>query len=204
MKAWVYQTLGKLINQALSLDPEAKEQLAQLADQTVALEITDWQLKFTLLLTTNGVQLLNEEPQTIDATISGPLLGIMQTACSGGDPTTMRQAGLRMEGDIRLAEQLKRILSSLEIDWQEPLSQVVGPTLSSGMSEGMHRTNEIVKNIFRSGVNQLTTFLTTDSGCLPSEAEITQFNRAVTVLRYDVDRLEARLNNWGSQSGDAT
>jgi ubiquinone biosynthesis protein UbiJ len=204
MKELAYQTLEKIINQALNLDPEAKEQLAELADQTVALEITDWHLKLTLLLTNNGVRLLSDEPEEIDATISGPLLGIMQTACSGGDAATMRQTGLRMKGNIQLAEKLKHILSGLDIDWEEPLSRLLGPTIAGGMGEGVRRASSIAKSMLQSGVNQLSTFLKTDSGCLPSEAEITQFNRAVTVLRYDVDRLEARLNKLIVQSGDAS
>lgn len=203
MKAFAYQTLEKIINRALSLDPEAKEQLAELAGNTVALKITDWNLMIILALTNDGVKCLSEEPETIDATLSGPLFGIAQTACSGGNPTTMRQVGLRMEGDIQLAEKLKWILSGLDLDWEEPLSRFIGPTLAGGVGRGARKASQVAKSAFHSGINQLSTFLKTDSQCLPSEAEVTQFSRAVTVLRYDVDRLEARINQWLSETGEA-
>lgn len=201
MKDFAYQSLEKIINQALSLDPEANAQMAELAGHTIALDITDWKVKLVLKLTTEGVRLCQEEPAEIDAILSGPFLGIVQTACSGGDLTTLRKTGLRMEGDIQLAEKLKNILSNLDIDWEEPLSRFLGPTITGGLGSAIRRASSMAKNVFESGVNQISTYLKTDSGCLPTEAEMTQFNRAVSVLRHDVDRLEARFKKLkGEQS----
>ena len=204
MKELACKSLEKLINQGLALDPEAKAQMAELTGHVIALDITDWKIKLIMELTADGIRIAKTEPEQIDATISGPLFGIAQTACSGGNPTTMRKAGLRMEGDIELAEKLKHILSGLDIDWEEPLSKLVGPTIAGGVGEGLRGAYKLAKGMLSSGANQLSTFLKTDSGCLPSEDEITQFNRAVTVLRHDVDRLEARINKYvASQGGQA-
>jgi ubiquinone biosynthesis protein UbiJ len=194
MKNFAYQSLEKIMNQALSLDPEGKAQMADLAGHTVVLDITDWKLKLILVLTTEGVRVCQEEPEKIDALLSGSFLAIVQTACSGGDPNTMRKTGLRIEGDIQLAEKLKHILSGLDIDWEAPLSRFLGPTVAGGLGLGIRRASSAIKNLFQSSVNQVSTYLKTDSGCLATQAEITQFNRGVSLLRHDVDRLEARVN----------
>jgi ubiquinone biosynthesis accessory factor UbiJ len=203
MKDVALHSLETLINRTLALDPEAKAQVAELSGSTVALDITDWKIKLVMELTEGGIKIQKTEPEDIDATISGPLLGILQTACAGGDPATMRQTGLRMEGDIQLAEKLKRILSGLDLDWEEPLSRLLGPTAAGGLGSGIRHMRSLTKDLLKSGANQLATFLKTDSGCLPSEAEILHFNRAVTVLRFDADRLEARFNKLTSEPGES-
>lgn len=194
MKEFACQSLEKVINRALALDPEAKAQLAELASNVIALDITDWNIKFVMELTDEGVKLHADEPEEIHATISGPLFGILQTACSGGKSSVMRQAGLHMQGDIQLAEKLRHVLSGLDIDWEEPLARYLGPTIAGSISTGAKRARSMLKDMLESGTNQLATFLKADSGLLPAQDEVTQFNRAVTVLRHDVDRLEARMN----------
>lgn len=204
MKTWIYARLETLINKTLALDPEAQMQLAQLAGRTVSLDITDWKIKTTVQITEQGVQLLTEKPVTVDASLSGPLMGLLQTAQAGGSSSAMRQSGLRMEGDVQLAEKLKHILAGLDIDWEAPLQHAFGPTLSGGIGVGLRKLQRAGKQILSSSRNQIGTFLKTDSDCLPSAAEVTQFNRSVTVLRHDVDRLEARLSHWRAQKEESS
>lgn len=204
MKNWVYTRLESIINQTLALDPEAQAQLAQLAGRSVALDITDWRIHCALQITEQGVRLLIDMPESVDARLSGPLMGLLQTMQSGGSSSTMRQSGLRMEGDVQLAEQLKHILSRLDIDWEAPLQDKLGPTVSGGIGIGLRKLHRIGKQVFQSGRQQISTFLKTDSDCLPSDAEVTQFNRAVTVLRHDMDRLEARWDNWRAKQKESS
>ena len=202
MKHLAYRALEELINRALDLDPQAKEQLIELKGHLVALEITDRNLKWVLEITDQGISFRRDEPDSIDATISGPLLGILQTACDGGSPSTMRKTGLRLEGDIQLAESLKNILAGLDMDWEAPLANCVGPTVAGGIGMGVEQLLRFTKKTLSAGKVQLATYLKTDSGCLPSEQEVQHFNRTVTVLRHDVERLEARINHLRANRKD--
>ena len=61
-------SLEKLINTYIRLDPETIARLANRSGKTILIEFPDWNFKFYLMPTHNGVQLLNHyegDPDTI-------------------------------------------------------------------------------------------------------------------------------------------
>lgn len=180
-------------NRYLSLDPEASDRLVSLEGRVIALDITGLGLQFYLFPAADGVMILEDFDAEADTTLTGTPLAFARLGLSDDSQSEMFAGEVKISGDLRLGRQFNNILGSLEIDWEELLSQYIGDVAA-------HKLGNLGRDLLAWGRRNVTSmqqntgeYLQEEVRFLPSQAEVDGFLADVDSLRNDLSRLEARL-----------
>jgi ubiquinone biosynthesis protein UbiJ len=134
-----------------------------------------------------------------DVLISGSLLTLARMSGDAG-LEALRDGSLELTGDAHKAERFQRLLAFAKPDVEEEFSSVVGDAAA-------HRLGEIARGLGDWGRNARSTmganvreYLQEESRDVPSRYEMEGFAADVGTLRDDVDRLEARIRQFGDRN----
>lgn len=186
-------SLEKIINAYLQLDSDRVQRLSLLENKIIKVRIIDWNTEFFILPTKKGLQLTAASKKEPDTIISGTLLNLFKTGCAKGSSSALFKNQVEISGDTWVGEQIRDILTGIDIDWEEHLSKITGDILA-------HQIGLLVRGAANFGKFALETFrmdiqdyLQNESQIMPSSEEIEFFIQSVTDLKHDVDRAEARI-----------
>lgn len=186
--------LESLINAYLRLDEAALSHLEKLTGKVFKLEIEDWNIVLFILPTSRGIQLRREINEAPTTTIRGKLKGLLKLSLAQGSHAALFENKIEVDGNLNDAETLRYIFTEIEIDWEEHLSKYMGDiaahkvgTAASALKRTFQKTRQTLELNFKD-------FLQLEANLLPCQKEVTHFLEAVTQLRNDVERLEARLH----------
>lgn len=181
----------KIINATLAYDPGSRIALEQLAPQVLALEITSPEFRLFLLPTDAGISLRGHYEGETTTHLRGSLPALISLAKS--DQLNLKDTGVQVFGNTHFLADLQRILKTLEIDWEEILSQVFGDIVGHQSAQLLRGKMSWAKDR-ASNIRRLTSeFLTEELGALPNKAELAFFNGQVDDLRLGADRAAARI-----------
>ncbi len=185
-------TLETALNYYLHLDPETLKRLGRLQDKVIAIELRGLDTTFYALPGSYGLRLHSSWEDPVDTTISGTPLAMTRMGL-GDSSRALFSGDVTISGDVETGQQFKRILDSIDIDWEEQLANFTGDMIA-------HRTGNLVRDGLQWGRQLLdslqqdvTEYLQEESRILPGRTEITPFMDEVDRLRDDTERLEARI-----------
>lgn len=188
--------LEKVLNHALSLDPDTRDALGALDGRALCVSFRGTGL--ALRLTVHDRQLrvgpaFEGDSQLRVSATPGSLLG-MAFARLFGNPEAMIPPGqVEISGDAELARRLERIATRFEPDIDEAFARVFGDVAGYQIARlfrrGLAAAHESASSLVRDGAD----FLVEESRDLIAKAEMEQFLDEVDELRERGDRLEARL-----------
>ncbi len=185
-------TLETALNYYLHLDPETLKQLGRLQGKVIAIELRGLNTILYALPGSYGLRLHSRWEGEVDTTISGTPLAMSRMGL-GDSSKALFSGDVTIRGDVETGQQFKRILDSMDIDWEEQLAAITGDVIA-------HRTGNLVRDGLLWGRQLLDTlqqdvseYLQEESRILPGRTEITPFMDDVDRLRDDTARLEARV-----------
>jgi ubiquinone biosynthesis protein UbiJ len=201
----VTSLLETALNRYLRLDPDALARIGGLSDKVIALELvlassapisaesTDG-LRFTMYLlpASDHIRVIDSYNGVPAVRIRGTPFALARQA-RGGERAAVN-SGVEIEGDIQLGKAFQRLLTEVEIDWEEQLSQLLGDVAA-------HQLGNVVRGLQAWGRKTLDTlfkntaeYLQEEGRDLPPSGAVAEFLEAVDILRSDIDRLEARIH----------
>lgn len=196
-------TLETAINHCLQLDPDALQRVRSLTGKVIGIELLGLNLKFYLLPDSVGLQLRGEHPGDVDVWLRGAPLSMVRMGLGGDQQKALFSGDVEIVGDTETGQRVRDIMDDLDLDWEEPLSQLVGDVVG-------HKIGNVVRGMAdwatqaRNTVEQdVSEYLLEESRLLPHREEIGPFLEAVDTLRADVDRIEARVLRLLTQRGEA-
>lgn len=113
---------------------------------------------------------------------------------NGADSRALiREGVLTVTGDLIRLDQLQHILSNTDVDWNQKLEKHIGPAATGVVSHLFRQGREAAAHSKKRLTEDLELYLKEEIQILPvpEEAQI-QFD-AISMLRLDADRLEARI-----------
>ena len=182
------------LNHYISLDPEALARFAPLEGKIIALEIIGLNQTICLFPSADGFLVLSDFDGEADATISGSPIALIKLVLAD-DPKDLLFGGeVTLSGDTRLANQFSRLLSQLDIDWEELLAQNVGDIAAHKVGNVLRGVNQWFKRSTGSVSLDAGEYLQEEVHLSPSNAELRKFVRQVDEVREGVDRLAAKID----------
>ncbi len=184
--------LEKSINLALRYDPATREQLRSLAPTKIAVIVSEPEIPLLFLLEHDNVQVrLFSDTNDADIRLNGKATEFL--SLMGKETHSLGDVDIDVSGKVSVLNQLQSILKGLDIDWEEPLTEVLGVVPG-------HQVANIIRNAFSWGKTQHGTFvqalpeiLTEELQLLPSQTELTHFYNAVDEVSSATQRLQARI-----------
>lgn len=208
MVAGFARSVERLAAGALRYDPGTRNSIKSMSGRILAIEVT--QPQFTLYLTVEHDQVrlplaVDSEPE---ATLRGSLTDL--AALMSRESFSLANSGVTLQGNAQLVQQWRRILHRLDIDWEEPLNNLVGDLAGHPLAQGLRSLAGKMRRDANNLPVYLADYLTDELQLLVSHDEAELFFDDINQLRSASDRLEARLQrlietmNRGNTTGEST
>ena len=181
------------LNRALQLDEHTFKQIIALQGKVIAIELSGIDITFYLAPALDGVQVLTECEAGADTTIRGTPISLLKTAITD-DRKTLFKGEVVIEGNMALGQKFQKILDGLEMDWEEPLSQVIGDIAAHQVGNAIRGFADFAKSAFNSLTMSSAEYFQEETKDVVNPVELERFTDKVDVLRADTDRLEAKFN----------
>jgi len=182
-------------NHLLGMDPQVLQHCTGLQGNIIAIELTDLDKTIYCHPGSWGMRLSLQQPgKEVDSTIRGHLLGLVNLSIQQEKMSTSMQERIEIIGNPSVAQKFQKILTELNIDWEEELSKHTGDIMAYRIGQGVRKTHRTFKDITSSLALSGREYLQEESHHMPTLPEFEKFQQEVTNAKHDVDRLEAKLN----------
>ncbi len=179
-----------VINRILRLGaPDALNALARLTGQAVEIEFTDLGLRVIVLFGRRGISLSRQAPSRVSTRLRGTSLALARL----GSGTAGMPEDVQIEGDVELAQRLRHLLETLEIDWEAVVAEACGDTLAHALVHHLERARGHARKASERLREDLSDYLLEELAIVPHADEVAEFIDAVDELRSAVDRCQARI-----------
>lgn len=186
--------LESVINRYLALDPEVLAKFGALNGKVIKLEMTGVNKQFYLFPADNGIQVTEEYDGEADTTLSGSPIALLKMGVVSNTANLLLKGEVEIRGDTRLGHKFKQIFSQMDIDWSEPLADLMGDELAYQVQKSGKTFIDWGKETVKSFSMNVSEYLQEESRDVLTDTELEIFNNKVDQLREDVDRLQARIN----------
>lgn len=189
--------LETAIAKALEYDPSSRQRLQKLAPKVLRIRCNAPAIEAYVCLDTDGVKIKQFYEGSPNTEISGSLPALAALGVS--DRHNLSGSGVQVIGSTALLAELQGIAADLDIDWEEPLSQLLGdfagPHIAGLMRNSFSWLAQRSKNFARnSGL-----FISEESMASVSKPQLEQFTREVGQFRSDSDRVAAKFQQLQQQ-----
>ncbi len=190
-KQILLKPLETAVNQVLRLDPEARARLRPLTGRTLRIELAGLELVLRAYFSERGVTLSTPDPADPppDASVRLSPGALLSLARSRGE----NAQGVEFRGDVAVVHAVRRLVSQLDLDWEEQLSKLTGDIVAHQIGQAVRGLTGWLRHTGRTFERNAAEYLTEESRQLPSRPEVEDFLDQVDRLRADADRLSARL-----------
>lgn len=189
-----------IINRYLALDPEMLDKLAAFGGKVIKLEISDIKKDLYILPGASGLQILQQHDGQVDTVLRGTSVSLFKMGMVSNVADMLLKGEVEISGDTRLGHQFKNIFSQMDIDWSEPLAQLVGDGLAFQFQQSGKKLGRWGKDSLKSVSASFSEYLQEESRDVVTGAELEAFNDDVDLLRNDVDRLQEKIKKLISHS----
>lgn len=186
--------LEAAINHYLSSDPEVAEKLSVLEGKVIAIEIKGMNKKLYFFPHQAGMDITESYEDEADTTLKGSPIALLKMSLSKDVAPLMLKGEIDIEGDVRLGRNFKKILSEMDVDWEEHIARIIGDTPA-------HHLASLTKKIMGWGSQaggdvaaDVSEYLQEESRDVVSKPELEKFYQDVDALRNQFDRFQARFN----------
>ena len=187
--------LQTAVNQFIQLDPFTSKRVAELNGKTVAFVFKDIDITLYATMTKQGMVFTDEIEGEADTTLTGTPLALIKMGMASFRGGKLFSEGVEIKGDIELGQEIKGLVDSIDIDWEEHLSHIVGDVVAHKVGNVFRGMLGWGKEVNQSMQQNLTEYLQEEVRYVPCQEEVQDFMQDVDKLRQDVDRFQAKLQN---------
>lgn len=188
---------GGIINRYLSLDPEMAKKIAEYEGKVIAIDMQGIEKTFYLFpqgeQERENIKVSDHYDSDPDTILRGSPAALFKMGISSDVAPMMLKGEIEIIGDVRLGRDFKKLLTEMDVDWEEHLAARLGDApahqLSQLAKQFAHWAGK-TKNALAENVSE---YLQEESRDVVTGAELEVFYEDVDDLRNDVDRLQARV-----------
>jgi ubiquinone biosynthesis accessory factor UbiJ len=183
-------------NHLLGMDQNVLQHCSELQGHIIAINFTDIEKTLYCHPGSWGMRISLQKPaKEPSAIIRGRVMALVNLSLNKDKLSTSIQERIEISGNAAVAQKFQKILTELDIDWEEQLSRIVGDVMAFRIFQGINKTRKWVSNSFQSVALSGRKYLQEESQHMPSKPEFDLFKSEVTDLRHSVERMEALLNH---------
>lgn len=187
-------TIETAFNRYLLLDPAAMPKFSKMEGKVIAIDILGINQKLYFFPGGDGVMIMSDFDGEADTMLTGSPLALARLGLLKNAAPVLFSGEVVISGDTRLGSEFKKILSQVNIDWEEILSDHTGDMLAHKVGNLARDFSSWVDRSKHSMFIDAGEYLTEESHASPAKAEINRFIKDVDNLRAATDRLQAKIN----------
>ena len=194
IKDLAYAGLEQAINQHISMDPDARAQMAQLHGKVIALEILGTGKTIYLIPGPEMIQLLSCYEGEPDCLLQGSPMTIAQLRRPVPEGSNPVPDDMLVSRDQELAQRFCSILRQIEVNWEKYLSQYTGTLIAGEVGKVMNSAGYWCGHILETLNQDVREYLQQETAVLPTRHEIERFGSSVERLTGRLEKLQKRID----------
>lgn len=203
--AGVSLAIETVITKAVKLSPGTQNRLKQLHPLTIETHCTQPALKiFVSVEEDGGVQIASYRETKATISIEGTWLDFSRVATASDPAAALINGDVKISGDTALLMQLQTIVGDLDIDWEAPIVDAIGPVFGHQLAEVIRAITTASGTTHRRMKRQLSEFILEEARLSPPKPELDSFFTAVDDLVLRADRIESRLKRIKKRASSLT
>ncbi|MGQ4277176.1 ubiquinone biosynthesis accessory factor UbiJ [Pseudidiomarina sp. E22-M8] len=187
------QVVERFANHILDLDGETPQRLQKLEGRRLRLSLKELGKPLTICVTEHGVRLSWVDDSFVDCHIVTEIAILPELRDSANITRLIKADKLDIDGDPMLAQQLSRLITDLDIDWPEQLSQRVGDVPAQLLVNAFNRGRKRLQRFRVDSRQWVKDALVEEQRLLPARERFSQFQQDMQALRAQIDKLERYL-----------
>lgn len=185
--------LENVINRALQLDPSSASKLAALENNAFALELTEPDLAMSINIASGQLHLSHGVIEQATTTLKGHWGEFAKIASAADPAAALINGNVVITGDTAPILELRRLLSELDIDWEQPLADAFGDVAAHQIGSGLRAGQRWIRSASKNLRRQLEDFLLEESQLVPHPYQTENFYTELEDVSARTERLEAKV-----------
>ncbi len=186
--------LEATINQALTLAPGARKELAEMADTVIAIDCSTPAVAIFITITEQGKLEVSGYSEAKNKTlVRGSLEDFLALAIADDPAAMLINSDLEIIGQTAPLLTLQQIITRMDLDWEAPLVNVLGDVAGHQLAQWLRGVFSWSKDASQSLRRQLSEFILEEGRLSPPAAELDVFFDDIQSLGLRVDRLASQL-----------
>lgn len=184
--------LEAAIRRALAFDPDTRARIKALHGRVVEVNLTGVQQVVYVSLEQEEIRLSTGEGAEPDLRLAGSPVAFARYVMAP-DRVEIAESGIKIEGDVALAQRFVNVLREVDVDWEEWASHYLGDVLA-------YRAGRIAKSLrgwalngARQAQQDLTEYLQEETRLLAPRTRVERLMNDIDELRSDAERLALRV-----------
>jgi len=189
----VFDPLQAAVRRALEFDPDTRERVRDLGGRVVEVVFTGVERRMCVSIEPGGdVRFARMPEREPDLRLRGSPMAFGRYLMAP-DRVGTTESGIKIEGDIGLAQRFVGLLRELDIDWEEWLSRYVGDVLAYHAGRMVGDLRSWARGSAGQFRQDVTELLQEESRLLAPRERVQRFMDDIDTLRSDTERLEQRV-----------
>jgi ubiquinone biosynthesis protein UbiJ len=176
----------------LKQDPDALRRCAALQGKVIAVNLTGTDFTLYFLPDAEGIKVLTYYEGEPDTLLRGTPAGFARLALEAREDVLFHGA-VEISGDTETGQAFQDLLTGVDWDWEEQLSQLTGDIIAHQIGELVRKGQKWLGETGETLQQDLSEYLQEEARLLPARIELNTFLDKVDQLRSDTDRLSARV-----------
>ena len=191
----VIKKIENYINKILSKDEHTLHQLKKINNKVIVFKFLNTKIKLYVIPVINGLSISMTSKRKADVLINSTPSNFIKMLLSSRYNVSGTPIDMQVEGDISIANDFEKIMRNLEIDIEDPMSNLIGDTLSYQFIRIIRRIREASLKSSEIIIKDLSEYLKFEVEMLPDELLVDEFLKEVDSIRNDVERVSQRIDN---------
>ena len=204
--AGVSLAIETVIAKAVELSPGTQSRLKQLHPLTIEIYCTQPALKMFVSVEEEdgGIQIDSYRETKATVSIEGTWRDFSRVATASDPTAALINGDVKISGDTAPLMQLQTIVGDLDIDWEAPIVNAIGPVFGHQLAEVIRAITRTSGTTHRRMKRQLSEFILEEGRLSPPKPELDSFFTAVDDLVLRTDRIESRLKRIKKRAASLT
>ncbi|TNF69500.1 MAG: hypothetical protein EP298_03165 [Gammaproteobacteria bacterium] len=190
-----------IINNVIKLDPQSQTLINNLNNESILLNITDWNLKIIIKPFGNSIQLLpykdDDKPR---AELSASFTSFIKACFSDMPQMLFYNKEIKLKGSLKTVLAWNRFYLALAPELSYWLEPYLGKTLTYYLSQPMKWLKTSLTSFKEKSSIELSEFLKEELLLFPPKEQADDFNHDILLISIDADRIEDKLNRIKGQN----
>ena len=184
----------KAIMRAIDLSAGTRNQLKGLHPLTIGVNCSSPSVDLFVTVETNGgVAIASYREEATTVSLAGSWKDFLAVAAADDPASALINGNVQISGDTAPLLQLQAVLADLDIDWEAPLVETLGPVAGHQLAAVIRAFTRTSHSTHQRLKRQLSEFILEEGRLSPPQAEQNAFFSAVDDLLLRVDRADSRL-----------
>lgn len=192
---FVIKKLENYVNKILSKDEHTLHKLKKINNKVIVFKFLNTKIKLYVIPVINGLSISMTSKRKADVLINTTPSNFIKMLLSSRYNVSGTPVDMQVEGDISIAHDFEKIMRDLEIDIEDPMSNLLGDTLSYQIVRFTRRIGEVSLKSSEIMIKNLSEYLKFEVEMLPDELLVDEFLKEVDSIRNDVERVSQRIDN---------